>query len=106
VNPWEILLTLLGWTLLTASFVVVVIILLAVVYGVATWVRGLRTAKPAKQAKDAKPYPAGQPLPDSEQDDYMAEATVVGISLYGSYNPSLEAFRQGARWAWTFFHRK
>lgn len=43
-------------------------------------------------------------------EDYMEEATRMGLSMYKDEmlmaDELLTAFRSGARWGWGFFHRK
>lgn len=106
MNPWEGLLNVLGWFALVLVSILVIVVVSAVLIGA---VIGIRKWFPTKQER-TKPYPADLPMPTAEQDDYMAEATVVGQSMYtdevfGVDQSHVEAFRAGARWGWGFFHR-
>lgn len=97
MNPWDIFLLVLGWFSLAMLGVVVLIFALAAVVGIS---RGVRNWFPSKNS-DALPEPSVR------QDDYMAEATVAGFSLYKNdpvhRKESIESFRAGARWGWLFF---
>lgn len=88
MNPWDIILLVLGWLLL----IVVVVVAVAIVLGV---VRGLK--------------PKATPSPKLE--DYLKEASFIAKDLYGSGNfmyraELIHAFMAGARWGWGFHRRK
>lgn len=95
MNPWGIFMYVLGWVVVVLLSLMVLTAIFAVFIGTA---RAVRTWFPGKEPI--------APVPTALKDDYMAEATSLGIKLYGSSpNPSLEAFRAGARWGWGFFSR-
>jgi len=94
MNPWELLLAVLGWGLLGAVLLVLALLLGGLLAHGARWAR--------KRARGKRPQPTAGSQPTAE-DEYLLEATIIGVSLYGtSPNPSLEAFRAGARWAWAY----
>jgi len=104
MNPWQNILTVLGWFVLVLVVLIAIVIVSAVVIGA---VGGIRKWFPQQRTT---PYPDNLPNPTAAQDDYMAEATVVAQSMYDhgimpEDKKQLEAFRAGARWGWGFFHR-
>lgn len=104
MTVWNILWDIIQWAIAFIVLVLVLTLVAALVIGI--W-GGVQRWRPRKRTK---PYPADLPYPNSHQDDYMAEATVVGRSMYKTTDYvqdkiQLEAFRAGARWGWGFFHR-
>lgn len=96
MNSWANLLQLTGWII----YAVLIIVIGLVIYGVILYVVGrIQVVRKRKRAFKGRE--------ELKQEEYLAEATNMGIRLYGdSPNASLEAFRAGARWGWLFFNRK
>jgi len=100
MNPWMITLNFIGWTLLVLLVLALLLLLGGLLaYGV-RWARGL-----AKRKHTSKPKHVPEESQPTGEDLYLLAATVAGADLYGtSPNPSLEAFRAGARWGWSRNH--
>ena len=96
MNPWELLLALLGWLVFVLVALAAVVLVLAVAVG--TW-RGMR-----------KWFPPKDKLTLMSQTLYLQEAKALAHSEYGEELLAplalQEAFLAGARWGWGAHRRK
>jgi hypothetical protein len=103
MNVWDVVGQIWGWVVLLGLIILVALVLIIIVLSIAQW------SNKKWPAKSKRPYPAGQPRPTAKQDDFIAEATVVAQTMFKDNiimgGVQVNAFRDGARWAWHWFHR-
>lgn len=98
MNSWNNVLQLLGWFVYAALIIFAILVAWGILLFIVGRVRAFRK-------RHTTPF---TPKPSFKHDDYMAEATVVGRSMYKDkvfQNEKIEAFRSGAHWGWVFFSR-
>lgn len=97
MNPWDIILVILGWSLLVSIVGVLALVVFGVITGLLTEIKKRFIKKGHKDTEVTRAL----------LDSYLAEVTETGVRMYGnSPNPSLEAFRHGARVGWSVLIKK